>query len=121
MEIKTFLTGYLTAKVLKPVIGIAILFLLVHQCNRGCGRDQTTDVFDYPAIARTIVLKTDTIPSEYRDSIESDIQLIADEIRRVLPEELIEFAKDHSGQFAMYLESKYAIVNGYFEKIDSTE
>lgn len=121
MEIKTFLTGYLTAKVLKPVIIIGVLFLLVHQCNRGCGRDQTTDVFDYTAIAARIVVKTDSIPVEDKDSVANEIKLVADELARVVSEEAIEFAKDHSGQFAMYLESKYAIVNGYFEKIDSTE
>ena len=116
MNIPTFLSGYFTAKLLKPVIIIIFMFFLVHQCNRGCGRDQITDVFDYTAIAARIVVKTDSIPNEHKDSVANEIKLVADELARVAPEEAIEFAKDHSGQFAEYLDSKYEIVNGYVTK-----
>lgn len=120
MEIKTFLTGYLTAKVLKPVVGIIILFLLVHQCNRGCGRDQVTDtgLFDYTAIATVIVMSADSVDLPEKDSIPLSIALVAEELEKIIPSEAVEFAKTHSGQFAMHLNNKYALVNGYVsEKI----
>jgi len=111
MEIKTFLTGYLTAKVLKPVIVIIILFLLVHQCNRGCGRDQVGDtgLFDYTAIATSLPMK-DTIPV--------DTLIAAEDLKEIIPSEMIEFAKDHSSLFAKYLSMKYMVSNGYVEKIE---
>ena len=113
MEIKTFLTGYLTAKVLKPVIGIAILFFLVHQCNRGCGREPVIESsFDYSAIA-TSFNRVDTIPV--------DTPAAAQDLREILPSEMIEFAKANSSQFARFLSTKYILVNGYVEKIDSLE
>ena len=114
MEIKTFLTGYLTAKVLKPVVGFVILFFLVHQCNRGCGRDQVTDtgLFDYTAIATSLPTK---------DAIPVDTLIAAEDLKEIIPSEMIEFAKDHSSLFAKYLSMKYMVSNGYVERIDSTE
>lgn len=111
MEIKTFLTGYFTAKVLKPVIIVGVLFLLVHQCNRGCGRDQVSDtgLFDYTAIATSLPTK-DTIPV--------DTLIAAEDLKEIIPSEMIEFAKDHSSLFAAYLRNKYTISNGYVEKVE---
>ena len=112
MEIKTFLTGYLTAKVLKPIIGIAILFFLVHQCNRGCGRDQVPDtgLFDYTAILTSLTPK-DTIPF--------DTLACTEDLQEIIPTEMIEFAKANSSQFARFLSTKYVLANGYIESIDS--
>jgi len=114
MNITTYFTGWLTAKTLKTVAPIAFIMFLLYQCNRGCGNEPqpVSSTFDYTAIA-TSFNRIDTIPVDSVAAIE--------DLREILPSEMIEFAKDHSSLFAKYLSNKYIVSNGYVEKIDSVE
>lgn len=113
MNLTTYFTGWVTTKFLKTLAWIGIPMFLLYQCNRGCGSNEPQPtVFDYTAIA-TSFHRVDTIPV---DSIAA-----TEDLKEILPSEMIEFAKDHSSLFAKYLSNKYRISNGYVEKIDSTE
>lgn len=114
MNLTTYFTGWVTTKFLKTLAWITIPLFLVVQCNRGCGSEPqpVSSTFDYTAIA-TSFHRVDTIPV---DSIAA-----TEDLKEILPSEMIEFAKDHSSLFAKYLSNKYRISNGYVEKIDSTE
>lgn len=115
MSITTYVTGWLTKKTISTALWIAIPVFLLYQCNRGCGSEPqiaNSNTFDYTAIA-TSFHRVDTIPV---DSLAA-----TEDLKEILPSEMIEFAKDHSSLFAKYLGNKYRISNGYVEKIDSTE
>lgn len=114
MSLTTYLTGWLTKKTLTTLAWIAIPLFLVVQCNRGCGSEPqpVSSTFDYTAIA-TSFHRVDTIPV--------DTPAATEDLKEILPSEMIEFAKDHSSLFAKYLSNKYRISNGYVERIDSTE
>ncbi len=114
MSITTYITGWLTKKTLSTLAWFAIPLFLVVQCNRGCGSEPqpVSSTFDYTAIA-TSFHRVDTIPV--------DTQSATEDLQKILPSEMIEFAKDHSSLFAKYLSNKYIVSNGYVEKIDSLE
>jgi len=114
MNITTYFTGWITKKVITTLAWIAIPLFLVVQCNRRCGNEPqpVSSTFDYTAIA-TSFNRIDTIPVDSVAAIE--------DLREILPSEMIEFAKDHSSLFAKYLSNKYIVSNGYVEKIDSVE
>lgn len=114
MSMTTYLTGWFTTKVLKTALWFGIPFFLVWQCNRGCGSDPqpVSSTFDYTAIAVSLPKK---------DTTELDTVAATEDLQKLIPAEMIEFAKANSSLFARYLSSKYVISNGYVEKIDSTE
>lgn len=114
MNIATYFTGWLTAKTLKTVAPIAFIMFLLYQCNRGCSSEPqpVSSTFDYTAIAVSLPKK---------DTTELDTVAATEDLQKLIPEEMIEFAKANSSMFVRFLSSKYIVSNGYVEKIDSTE
>ena len=115
MSITTYVTGWLTKKTLSTLAWIVIPLFLVVQCNRGCGSEPQiadSNAFDYTAIAVSLS-RTDTT--------ELDTTAAAEDLQKLIPAEMIEFAKVNNVAFARFLISKYVVSNGYVEKIDSTE
>lgn len=114
MSMTTYFTGWLTKKAITTIVWIAIPLFLVVQCNRGCGVESqpVSSTFDYTAIAVSLPKK---------DTTELDTTAATEDLQKLIPAEMIEFAKANSSLFARYLSSKYVVSNGYVEKIDSTE
>lgn len=112
MNMTTYFTGWLTTKTLKTVVPIAFIVFLLYQCNRGCGSEPqaVSSTFDYTAIAVSLHKK---------DTTELDTAAAKEDLQKLIPAEMIEFAKANSSLFARYLSSKYVVSNGYVEKIDS--
>jgi len=80
------------------------------------------------ANGRSILTNTDINASAHsatslptKDTIPVDTLIAAEDLKEIIPSEMIEFAKDHSSLFAKYLSMKYMVSNGYVERIDSTE
>lgn len=111
MSMSTYITGWLTKKTLSTALWVGIPLFLVVQCGRGCGSKPApvSQVFDYTAIAASLPMK-DTIPL--------DTIAATEDLQKIIPSEIIEFAKDHSSLFAKYLANRYAVSNGYVEKIE---
>jgi hypothetical protein len=108
MNLATYFTGWLTAKTLKTVAPIAFIIFLLYQCNRGCGgTEPQPTVFDYTAIAASLPMK---------DTTSLDTTAATEDLKELIPAEMIEFAKAHSSLFTRYLSSKYVISNGNVEK-----
>ena len=114
MSMTTYFTGWLTKKAITTFAWIAIPLFLVVQCNRGCGSEPqpVSSTFDYTAIAASLPKK---------DTTELDTVAATEDLQKLIPAEMIEFAKANSSLFVRFLSSKYVVSNGYVEKIDSTE
>lgn len=113
MSISTYLTGWITTKAIKTILWFAIPLLFMYQCNRSCNSEpQIADssVFDYSAIAASLPKK---------DTTWIDTTAATYELKEIIPSEMIEFTKAHSGLFAKYLGEKYKVNrDGYIEKIE---
>jgi hypothetical protein len=115
MNLATYFTGWITKKAITTVAWIAIPLFLVVQCNRGCGADPqpvSFKTFDYTAIAVSL---------PKNDTTELDTIAATEDLQKLIPAEMVEFAKANSSLFARFLSRKYVVSNGYVEKIDSTE
>ena len=110
MNLATYFTGWLTAKVLKTLAWIGIPMLLLYQCNRGCGSTEPQPtVFDYTAIA-TSLPKQVTLPIV--------MELAVEDLQKITVEEMINFSKHYDELFISYIRKKYKIENGYVTKIE---
>jgi hypothetical protein len=86
--------------------------ILLYQCNRGCGSEPqpvSSSMFDYTAIAVSLPKK---------DTTELDSVAATEDLKKLIPAEIIEFAKANSSLFASYLRKKYKVENGYVTKIE---
>lgn len=110
---KEYIALIFANKLIKYGLYLIGFLVVINFCNRQCKSEPVVESsFDYSAIA-TSFNRVDTIPV--------DTPAAAQDLREILPSEMIEFAKDHSSLFAKYLSRKYVVSNGYIEKIDSTE
>lgn len=109
--IKEYITGVVTNKLVKNLLIVIGFLVLVNYCNRQCRAEKVeiadNSVFDYTAIAKSLQVK---------DTVEVDTIRLVEDLKAVVPEEIIQFAKDHSGLFAKYIRNKYEIEYGFMIK-----
>lgn len=90
---------------------VVIPMFLAYQCNRSCSKTESTvmesSVFDYTAIALALPQK-DTIPV--------DSLYAKEDLKKIIPDAMIEFTKHYDELFVEYLRKNYVVENGLIVK-----
>ena len=106
---KEYIALILANKLIKYGLWLVGFLLVINLCNRQCKSEPVVEssIFDLTAIAMSLPVK---------DSTQVDTLYAKEDLQKILPSEMIEFAKDHSSLFASYLGKKYVVENGLIVK-----